>query len=59
MALVMVALMFLTKERLVNRETAKLLSCHELIDIMRHKLPAKVKTNDDLVTIIDKRHRRR
>ena len=59
MALVMVALMFLAKERLTNRETAKLLSCHDLIDIMRHKLPTKIQTDDDLVAMIEERHRRR
>ena len=58
-ALVMVALMFLAKERLVNRDTAKLLSCHDLIDIMRYKLPIKVQTDDDLVAMIEERHRRR
>lgn len=43
MALVMIALMFLAKERLVHREiTASMLSCHDLIDILRHKLPSKV-----------------
>jgi len=60
MALVMIALMFLAKERLVHREiTASMLSCHDLIDILRHKLPSKVKTDDDMVAMITDRHRRR
>lgn len=59
MALVMVALMFLAKERLANRETAELLSCNDLIEIMRHKLPTRIETDDDLVTMIEDRHRRR
>lgn len=60
MALVMIALMFLAKERLAHREiTTSMLSCHDLIDILRHKLPSKVKTDDDLVAMIDERHRRR
>ena len=60
MALVMIALMFLAKERLAHREiTASMLSCHDLIDILRHKLPSKVKTDDDLVAMIEDRHRRR
>jgi hypothetical protein len=59
MALVMVALMFLAKERLANRETADLLSCNDLVDIMRHKLPTKIETDDDLVAMIEDRHRRR
>ena len=59
MALVMVALMFLAKERLAHRETADLLSCNDLVEIMRHKLPRKIETDADLVTAIEDRHRRR
>lgn len=60
MALVMIALMFLAKERLAHREiTASMLSCHDLIDILRHKLPAKIKTDDDMADMITERHRRR
>lgn len=59
MALVMVALMFLAKERLANRETADLLSCNDLVEIMRHKLPSKIQTDADLVASIEDRHRRR
>jgi len=59
MALVMVALMFLAKERLAHRETADLLSCNDLVEIMRHKLPTKIETDADLVASIENRHRRR
>ena len=59
MALVMVALMFLAKERMAHRETADLLSCNDLVEIMRHKLPSKIQTDDDLVASIVDRHRRR
>ena len=59
MALVMVALMFLAKERLANRETATLLSCNDLVDILRHKLPSRIETDADLATMIANRHRRR
>lgn len=60
MALVMIALMFLAaKERLAHRKiTASMLSCHDLIDILRHKPPSKVKTDDDLVAMIEERQRR-
>ena len=58
MALVMVALMFLAKERLANRETATLLSCNDLVDILRHKLPSRIETDADLATMIVNRHRR-
>jgi SRSO17 transposase len=59
MARVMIALMFLTKERVAHRETADLLSCNDLVEIMRHKLPSKIQTNADLVASIEDRHRRR
>ena len=60
MTLVMIALMFLAKERLAHRDTtASMLSCDDLIDILRHKLPNKVKTDDDMVAMITERHRRR
>ncbi len=56
----MIALMFLAKERLAPREiTASMLSCHDLIDILRHKLPSKIKTDDDMAIMIEERHRRR
>lgn len=59
MALVMIALMFLAKERLAHRDTDSLLSCNDLVQILRHKLPAKIETDADLVTTIQNRHRRR
>ena len=59
MALVMVALMFLAKERLAHRDTADLLSCNDLVEIMRQKLPTKIETDGDLVALIEDRHRRR
>ena len=59
MALVMIAQIFLAKERLAHRETAGLLSCNDLVEIMRHKLPTKIETDEDLVAMIEDRHRRR
>ena len=59
MALVMVALMFLAKERFAHRDTASLLSCNDLIDILRYKLPSKIQSDQDLVAMIEDRHRRR
>ena len=35
-----------------------MLSCHDLIVILRHKLPSKVRTDDDLAAMITERHRR-
>jgi len=59
MTLVMIALMFLAKERLANRETAKLLSCRDVVEMLRHRLPRKIESNDDLVRSIAERHERR
>jgi SRSO17 transposase len=59
MALVMVALMFLAKERFACRDTHRLLSCLDIVEMLRHKLPKKVQSDDDLVTTIAERHRRR
>jgi hypothetical protein len=59
MALVMIATMFLAKERIAHRETAELLSCRDLVEIMRHRLPIKIVTDHDLTEAIIDRHRRR
>ncbi|MCK6412966.1 MAG: hypothetical protein L6Q55_11160 [Azonexus sp.] len=39
--------------------SASMLSCHDLIDILRHKLPSKIKTDDDMAEMITERHRQR
>jgi SRSO17 transposase len=59
MALVMIATMFLAKERMALRDTADLLSCRDLVEIMRHRLPAKITTDEDLAISITERHQRR
>ena len=38
MALVMVALTFLAKERIAGSDTHRLLSCQDIVDMLRHKL---------------------
>lgn len=52
MALVMIATMFLAKERLAHRDTADLLSCRDLVEIMRHKLPSKIVSDEDFAASI-------
>ena len=59
MTLVMIATMFLAKERLAHRYTAGLLYCRDLVDIMRHKLPLKIVTDEDLAVSIADRHTKR
>ena len=59
MTLVMIALMFLAKERLANRKTAQLLSCRDVVEMLRHRLPRKIDSDEDLVQSITERHQRR
>lgn len=59
MALAMVALMFLAKERIAQRDTHRLLSCLDIVEMLRHKLPKKIQSDDQLVNTIANRHRRR
>ena len=59
MALVMVALMFLAKERIAGSDTHRLLSCQDIVDMLRHKLPSKIQSDEDLVMSIANRHQRR
>ncbi len=39
--------MFLAKERMAHRETAELLSCRDLVAIMRHRLPTRIVSDED------------
>ncbi|MEF8727048.1 MAG: hypothetical protein V5B34_02320 [Accumulibacter sp.] len=48
-----------SKERIAHRETVELLSCRDLVEIMRHRLPIKIVTDEDLAESIIDRHRRR
>lgn len=58
MLLVMIATMFLAKERLALDETPELLSCRDLVEIMPYKLPNKIVTGEDPATSIIDRHKR-
>ncbi len=49
----------MAKERLANCDTTDLLSCNDLVAIMRIKLTTKIKTDADHVVSIVDRHRRR
>ncbi|MCM8597850.1 MAG: IS701 family transposase [Candidatus Accumulibacter sp.] len=59
MALVLVAHLFLAKERLALRDSHRFLSCLDIVAMLRHKLPPKIGSDDDLVHSIAQRHRRR
>jgi SRSO17 transposase len=59
MAMVMIATMFLAKERLALRDTAQLLSCEDVVQMIKHRLPSKIIDDDALVSQIVSRHQRR
>jgi SRSO17 transposase len=59
MALVLVAHLFLAKERLALRDSHHFLSCLDVVEMLRHKLPCKIGSDQDLVASIAQRHRRR
>jgi SRSO17 transposase len=59
MALVLVAHLFLAKERLALRDSHRFLSCLDVVEMLKHKLPSKINTDDDLAASIAQRHRRR
>jgi len=59
MSLVAIALMFLAKERLANHQTAAFLSCRDVVEMLRHRLPSKIVSDEALVQSIVDRHKRR
>jgi SRSO17 transposase len=59
MAMVMIATMFIAKERLALRDTAQLRSCEDVVQMIRHRLPSKVIDDEDVVSQITSRHQRR
>lgn len=52
MALVLIAHIFLTKERLALCDTHRLLSCLDVVEMPRHKLPSKIDSDEDLAASI-------
>ena len=59
MALVLVAHLFLAKERLALRDSHRFLSCLDVVEMLRHKRPSEIGSDEDLVNSIAQRHRRR
>ncbi len=59
MALVMIAMLFLVKERLALRQEAPMLSLSDLVLVLQQMLPRPEPTPDYLAAIIQERHRRR
>jgi SRSO17 transposase len=59
MAMVMIATMFLAKERLALRDAAPLLSCEDVVQMIKQRLPNKIRDDGALVSQIVRRHQRR
>ena len=59
MALVMLATLFLTKQKIRDRKQWPMLSCNDLVTALAHLLPRGQLTAEDLAEIITQRHRRR
>ena len=58
-ALVMLGTLFLAKQKMEGREQWPMLSFNDLVTAMRHMLPRRQLTADELARIIEDRHRRR
>ena len=59
MALVMLATLFLVKQKIQGRKQWPMLSVNDLVTALTHLLPRLPLTAEDLAAIIDKRHRLR
>lgn len=59
MALVLIAHLFLAKERLALRDTHRLLSCLDTVEMLRQRLPDETHSDNDLLMSVAQRHRRR
>ena len=59
MALVMLATLFLAKQKIQGRKQWPMLSINDLVTALAHLLPRRQLTAEDLAAIIDKRHRLR
>lgn len=59
MSMVMMALLFMLKERIVNKKELGILSCHDIIDLLNYYLPRKDRTEEAVLKNMLERHRRR
>lgn len=59
MAMVMLAMLFMLEMRRKHREQFSLLSCHDVVEVLRVLLPRANVTYDDIFAQLEERHRRR
>ena len=59
MAMVMIAMLFMLEERLLNHNEKPLLSCADIIVMLKHFLPKAAVSEEDVFRVISRRHERR
>lgn len=59
MSMVMMALLFMLRERIVNKKELDILSCQDIVDLLNHYLPRKDRTEEAVLKNMLERHRRR
>jgi len=59
MTMVMMASLFMVKERLLNHKTVNLLSCQDIVDLLSYYLPRKDLTEEGVFRNLQKRHEQR
>lgn len=59
MSLVMLALLFLLKERLLHQQEVALLSCQDIVELLNHYLPRADLTEEAVFANLQRRHRKR
>ena len=59
MAMIMLALMFLMKERIINEEDVAFLSCQDIVEILNYSLPRGDVDKEDIFRQLEKRHEAR
>lgn len=59
MTLVMMAMLFLLKERMENKESHPLLSCRDIVELLSHFLPRRDVSEEEVLRQMEIRHRNR
>jgi SRSO17 transposase len=59
MALVMLATLFLVKQKMTHRQTWPMLSLNDMVTAIAHMLPKRQMTAPELAAVIERRHRER
>jgi SRSO17 transposase len=59
MAMVMIAMLFMAEERVARRDTEPLLSCADIVALLKHFLPQAAVTREDVIEQMRWRHRQR